>query len=592
MAIGSVRVSVVIPTLNEAENLPHVFPRLPDGFHEVILVDGHSTDGTIEVARRLRPDVRVVRRTGKGKGNALAAGFAAATGDIFVMLDADGSTDAAEIPRFVAALLQRRRLREGIAVRPGRGELGHHLHAAARQPGLNTLVNRSTGRATRTSATATTRSGRAACRTCASTATASRSRPSSTSGSPRAASSSTRCRATSATGSMGEQPATRSATASRVLRTIARERAIGAAGAARPPRPPAASRRLMHIALVASSYRPRSDGLDRHVGKLATALARRGAHVEVLTQDAGRRASRRSSIDGVTGPPLLPPVGASHGAVAPGLWDALRRSSRAFDLVHVHTPHPSFAAGRDAGRPAAEGVHAARAREAPHPVALHACHARASWSTPPSRSAPRSPRAHCSRSGSRGPRRRIGALAGRGRRCDRGCGADRPRGEGGPGARTARPAPAIDRAIGAMAGLADDYRLVIAGAGPAARRLAAHAEDLRVASRVDFVGPVGDAELYRWLRTARVLIALADQGTSGIEVTEAISAGIPVVASDIPVHREAAGRAGGGATSCHRRDRHSRSPTRSRLPSVLARLVAAPATLPSWDGVADSRLAL
>ena len=42
---------------------------------------------------------------GRGKGNALACGFAAATGDIIVMLDADGSTDPAEIPLFVAALL-------------------------------------------------------------------------------------------------------------------------------------------------------------------------------------------------------------------------------------------------------------------------------------------------------------------------------------------------------------------------------------------------------------------------------------------------------------------------------------------------------
>jgi glycosyltransferase involved in cell wall biosynthesis len=104
VAIRSVRVSVVIPTLNEAENLPHVFPRLPEGLHEVIVVDGRSTDGTVEVARRLRPDVRIVMQDGKGKGNALAAGFAAATGDIFVTLDADGSTDAAEIPRFVSAL--------------------------------------------------------------------------------------------------------------------------------------------------------------------------------------------------------------------------------------------------------------------------------------------------------------------------------------------------------------------------------------------------------------------------------------------------------------------------------------------------------
>jgi glycosyltransferase involved in cell wall biosynthesis len=99
-----VRVSVVIPTLNEAHNLPYVFARLPAGLHEVVIVDGHSTDGTARVATELRPDVRVLLQPGRGKGDALATGFAACTGDIIAALDADGSTDAAEIPRFVAAL--------------------------------------------------------------------------------------------------------------------------------------------------------------------------------------------------------------------------------------------------------------------------------------------------------------------------------------------------------------------------------------------------------------------------------------------------------------------------------------------------------
>jgi glycosyltransferase involved in cell wall biosynthesis len=104
MAI-SPRVSVVVPALNEAENLPHVFATLPRWIHEVVLVDGNSTDDTVAVARRLRPGLRVVRQTGKGKGDALAAGFAACSGEIIVMIDADGSTDGREIIRFVAALV-------------------------------------------------------------------------------------------------------------------------------------------------------------------------------------------------------------------------------------------------------------------------------------------------------------------------------------------------------------------------------------------------------------------------------------------------------------------------------------------------------
>jgi glycosyltransferase involved in cell wall biosynthesis len=99
------RVSVVIPTLNEARNLPYVFSRLPADVYEVIVVDGHSVDDTIAVARQLRPDVRVVQQTRWGKGNALACGFEAATGDVIAMVDADGSTDPGEIPKFVQALL-------------------------------------------------------------------------------------------------------------------------------------------------------------------------------------------------------------------------------------------------------------------------------------------------------------------------------------------------------------------------------------------------------------------------------------------------------------------------------------------------------
>jgi len=103
--LSSARVSVVLPTLNEADNLPHVFERMPRDLFEVILVDGNSTDGTVDVARDLWPSVVAIKQTGKGKGNALASGFWAARGDIIVMLDGDGSTDPAEIPRFVAALL-------------------------------------------------------------------------------------------------------------------------------------------------------------------------------------------------------------------------------------------------------------------------------------------------------------------------------------------------------------------------------------------------------------------------------------------------------------------------------------------------------
>jgi glycosyltransferase involved in cell wall biosynthesis len=117
----SIRVSVVIPTLDEVENLPHVFARFPHGLYEVILVDGHSIDDTVRVARSLRPDVRIVLQCGRGKGDALACGFAAARGDVIVTLDADGSTDPAEIPRFVEALLDGADFAKGSRFMEGAG---------------------------------------------------------------------------------------------------------------------------------------------------------------------------------------------------------------------------------------------------------------------------------------------------------------------------------------------------------------------------------------------------------------------------------------------------------------------------------------
>jgi DNA-binding response OmpR family regulator/glycosyltransferase involved in cell wall biosynthesis len=121
-------VSVVVPTLNEADNLPEVLPWIPDWVDEVVLVDGHSTDGTVEVALSLRPDIKIIMQKGKGKGNALIAGFTAATGDIIVMLDADGSTDPAEIPAFVGALMAGADFAKGSRFLQGGGTIDMPLY--------------------------------------------------------------------------------------------------------------------------------------------------------------------------------------------------------------------------------------------------------------------------------------------------------------------------------------------------------------------------------------------------------------------------------------------------------------------------------
>jgi glycosyltransferase involved in cell wall biosynthesis len=135
------RVSVVVPALNEARNLAYVFAQMPKDIHELILVDGHSVDDTVRVARELRPDVRVVMQTRTGKGNALACGFAAATGDIIAMVDADGSADPREIPQFVRALVDGADFAKGTRFAAGGGSHDITRLRSLGNRALSNLVN-------------------------------------------------------------------------------------------------------------------------------------------------------------------------------------------------------------------------------------------------------------------------------------------------------------------------------------------------------------------------------------------------------------------------------------------------------------------
>ncbi len=100
-----IKITALICVLNEEKNLPYVLPKIPDWIDEVLLVDGHSVDKTIDVARSLRPGIRVLTQPGRGKGDALKYGFQNAKGDIIVTLDADGNTDPNDLPKFIDALL-------------------------------------------------------------------------------------------------------------------------------------------------------------------------------------------------------------------------------------------------------------------------------------------------------------------------------------------------------------------------------------------------------------------------------------------------------------------------------------------------------
>lgn len=97
--------SVVVPTFNEAKNIGWVLRRLPP-VDEVIVVDRCSPDRTAAIAEALYRRVLVIDEPRQGKGTALRTGFAAASGDVVVMIDADGSMDPAEIPMYVEGIQQ------------------------------------------------------------------------------------------------------------------------------------------------------------------------------------------------------------------------------------------------------------------------------------------------------------------------------------------------------------------------------------------------------------------------------------------------------------------------------------------------------
>jgi len=115
------RVSIVIPTINEVSNIKYVFPNIPDFIDEVIVIDGGSVDGTIDEILKFRKDVRIIVDKSRGKGVAIRAGLKAATGDLIIMMDADGSHDPKEIPMLIHPVLNGYDVTKASRLLPGGG---------------------------------------------------------------------------------------------------------------------------------------------------------------------------------------------------------------------------------------------------------------------------------------------------------------------------------------------------------------------------------------------------------------------------------------------------------------------------------------
>lgn len=104
-------VSVIVPARNEAGNIPAIFARVPEmgGGTELIFVEGHSSDDTnaaiaAAIAANPQRKARLLQQSGVGKGDAVRLGFAEASGDILMILDADLTVPPEDLPRFYEAL--------------------------------------------------------------------------------------------------------------------------------------------------------------------------------------------------------------------------------------------------------------------------------------------------------------------------------------------------------------------------------------------------------------------------------------------------------------------------------------------------------
>jgi glycosyltransferase involved in cell wall biosynthesis len=114
-------ITIVIPTMNEVKNIKEVFPNIPDFVDEIVVVDGNSTDGTREEIIKFRKDTKIIIEKPSGKGAAIKTGFKNATGDLIIMMDADGSHNPREITELLKPILNGYDVSKGSRLLPGGG---------------------------------------------------------------------------------------------------------------------------------------------------------------------------------------------------------------------------------------------------------------------------------------------------------------------------------------------------------------------------------------------------------------------------------------------------------------------------------------
>lgn len=302
----------------------------------------------------------------------------------------------------------------------------------------------------------------------------------------------------------------------------------------------------MRIALVADNYPPDLGGIQVVVGELARGMASRGHHVEVFAHAGRGAAAETARQDGVVVHRFRVPVPARDLHVAPGMLVALRRRRRQFDVVHAHNFHalPALGAAVAGMRPLVftpyyHGAgHSRSARMAhivyrpatrilfracAHIACVSAAEARALTLDFPDIASPVSVVSAgvdiTSFQGVApfGSKTDIVLVVGR-----------------------IEPYKQFDRVALAAKFLPRGTRVVMVGDGSARPSIERLVQQHGLEERVGFVGRASDEDLHRWFSTASVLVSMSRHESFGLTVVEALAAGVPVVASDIPAHRETA----------------------------------------------------
>lgn len=353
----------------------------------------------------------------------------------------------------------------------------------------------------------------------------------------------------------------------------------------------------MRVVHFVSSYVPALGGIERHVAELATGMARRGHLVSVVTQRQIRSWPSREQLDGVDVLRFESRIRLSGPGVSARAWRSLRGLGAAADVVHLHNIHDTstLAAASLLPGPFVLTPHYQGMGEARFGHSMQVAHYRAVERVIHQASlvicVSRAEQAQLQHDFQLPEGRLVVVPNGVRRVAPESTGGEHRSGRVIFSAGRLEPYKQHDLAVRALASLPEDYRLVIAGAGPDAGRLRELARSVGVGGRVELPGELNPGQLASWYWRSDLVVSLSRRECFGMSLAEALSVGVRVVGSDIPAHAEVV-----EATPSKWYELVAVDAEPERLAEVIIRMVAQPAPeglprLASWDEVVTRTLA-